>query len=127
MRIALTSVYGHDPNQAFSFYTDVLGFVNRLRLPEASLAIVASLEDPHDTGLLLEPNDNPIAKTYQQALYAAGLPSIVFGVDDIHAENGRLPGRGVVFWKAPTRTEWGFEALFEDGCGNLIQIHQVLA
>jgi hypothetical protein len=63
-------------------------FVTRLYLPEANLAIVASPEEPEGTGLLLEPNDNPIASTYQQAIYAAGMPIIVFGVDDLFLYSG---------------------------------------
>ncbi len=77
------------------------------------------------TGLLLEPNANPIASTYQQALYQAGIPVIVFGVEDIQAEYQRLSKLGVVFRGEPTKTEWGTQALFEDTCGNLIQLHQL--
>lgn len=71
MRIALTSVVD-DVAKAFAFSTEVLGFVETLRVPEANLAIVVSAEDPDGTSLLLKPNDNPIAKSYQQALDAAG-------------------------------------------------------
>ncbi|GIW05488.1 MAG: hypothetical protein KatS3mg060_0293 [Dehalococcoidia bacterium] len=124
MRIALTSVFVHDVAKAFAFYTEVLGFVETLRVPEANLAIVVSPEDPDGTMLLLEPSDNPIAKQYQQALYAAGLPPIVFGVDDLVAEYSRLTTRGVRFRQPPTATEAGLVALIEDGCGNLIQLHQ---
>ena len=124
MKIALTSVFVHDPIEAFKFYTEVLGFTSKMYMPEANLAIVASPEDPDGTGLLLEPNDNPIAKTYQQAIYKAGIPVIVFSADDIQLEYERLKERGVIFKKAPTKTEWGTEAIFEDTCGNLIQIHK---
>ena len=124
MKIALTSVFVHDPIEAFKFYTEVLGFTSKMYMPEANLAIVASPEDPDSTGLLLEPNDNPIAKTYQQAIYKAGIPVIVFSADDIQLEYERLKERGVIFKKAPTKTEWGTEAIFEDTCGNLIQIHK---
>ena len=124
MKIALTSVFVHDPIEAFKFYTEVLGFTSKMYMPEANLAIVASPADPDGTGLLLEPNDNPIAKTYQQAIYKAGIPVIVFSADDIQLEYERLKERGVIFKKAPTKTEWGTEAIFEDTCGNLIQIHK---
>jgi catechol 2,3-dioxygenase-like lactoylglutathione lyase family enzyme len=90
MKIALTSVTVNNPIEAFTFYTEVLGFVERLYVPEAKLAIVASPEEPDGTGLLLEPNDNPIAKTFQEAVYKAGLPVIVFGVEDIHKEYERM-------------------------------------
>jgi len=125
MKIALTSVFVDDPNKAFKFYTEVLGFVKRMYMPEAWLAIVASPEEPDSTGLLLEPNNNPIAKTYQEAIYKQGLPAIVFGVEDIQTEYERLRSRGVVFRKEPTKSDYGTETVFEDTCGNLIQIHQV--
>jgi len=124
MKIKLTSVFVNDPNKAFKFYTEVLGFVKKLYIPEAYLAIVVSPEEPNGTGLLLEPNGNPIAKTYQEALYKAGLPPIVFGVEDIQKEYERLKKLGVVFRKEPTKTEYGTETVFEDTCGNLIQLHQ---
>ena len=125
MKIALTSVIVNNPNEAFKFYTEVLGFVKRMYIPEANLAIVVSPEEPNGTGLLLEPNDNPIGKTFQEALYKQGLAAIVLGVEDIHREHERLQNLGVVFRQEPTKTEWGTQALFDDTCGNLIQIHQV--
>jgi predicted enzyme related to lactoylglutathione lyase len=125
MKIGLTSVYVHNPLEAHQFYTEVLGFVSKMYMPEAYLAIVASPEEPDGTGLLLEPNNNPIAKTYQEALYSAGLPPIVFAVDDIHKEYERLKALGVAFRKEPTKTDWGIETLLEDTCGNLIQLHQL--
>ncbi|HEU5101116.1 MAG TPA: VOC family protein [Roseiflexaceae bacterium] len=125
MKITLTSVPVDSPTEAFKFYTEVLGFAARMYVPEANLAIVASPEEPDGTGLLLEPNDNPIAKTFQQGVYQAGMPIIVFGSSDIQSEYERLKDRGVVFRKEPTKTDWGIEAIFEDTCGNLIQIVQV--
>jgi predicted enzyme related to lactoylglutathione lyase len=124
MKIGLVSVFVNNPIDAFEFYTRVLGFVERMYMPEASLAIVAAPEDPEGTQLLLEPNNNPIASTYQQALYAANLPAIVFSVADLQAEYERLTQRGVVFASEPTKTEWGTQAVFDDTCGNLIQLHQ---
>jgi predicted enzyme related to lactoylglutathione lyase len=127
MKIAMTSVFVDSPTKAFKFYTEVLGFVERLYIPEAQLAIVASPEEPYGTGLLLEPNDNPIAKTYQEGVYRAELPVIVFGAADVQKEYERLKELGVVFRKPPTQTEAGIETVFEDTCGNLIQIFQVNA
>ena len=124
MKITLTSIPVHDPIKAFTFYTEVLGFVKRVYVPEAYLAIVASPEEPDGTGLLLEPNDNPISKTFQEGVYKAGLPIIVFGVDDVQKEYERLKKLGVVFRKEPTKTEYGIEAIFDDTCGNLIQLYQ---
>lgn len=125
MKIKLTSIFVDDTEHAFAFYTRILGFVEIVHEPQARLAIVAAPEKPDGTGLLLEPNDNPIARTYQQALYAAGLPVIVFSTADIYSEFQRLRERGVVFRKEPNATEYGVEALFDDSCGNLIQLNQL--
>lgn len=124
MKISLVSLLVNDPIRAFKFYTEVLGFVERLYMPEANLAIVASPEEPASTGLLLEPNDNPIAKSFQEGVYAQGLPLIVFGVNDIQQEYERLKGHGVIFRQEPTKTDFGTVAMFEDTCGNLVQLHQ---
>jgi predicted enzyme related to lactoylglutathione lyase len=125
MKIALTSVFVDDPLKAFKIYTEKLGFVKRMYVPEAQLAIVASPEDPEGTGLLLEPNSNPIAKTYQEQVFGAGIPVIVFSTRDIQADYDRLTELGVIFRGKPTPTEWGIQVLFEDGCGNLVQLHQM--
>lgn len=125
MKISLTSIPVHDPIQAFKFYTEKLGFIERVYMPEAYLAIVASAEEPNGTGLLLEPNSNPLSKTFQEGVYKQGLPIIVFGVDDIQKEYERLKSLGVVFSKAPTKTDYGTEAVFDDTCGNYIQLFQI--
>lgn len=124
MKIALTSVFVDDPNKAFTFYTEVLGFVEKMHVPEAYLAIVVSAEEPDGTALLLEPNGNLNAAAFQGGIYGAGLPVIVFGVADIHKEYERLKGLGVVFRQEPTQTDYGIEAVFDDTCGNLIQLVQ---
>jgi predicted enzyme related to lactoylglutathione lyase len=124
IKIALVSLPVNDPIHAYKFYTEVLGFVSRTYVPEANLAIVASPEEPGGTGVLLEPSDNPITRPFQQGVYNAGLPIMVFGVEDIHEEYERLAGLGVAFTRVPTETEYGVEALFDDTCGNLIQLYQ---
>ncbi|HSJ54501.1 MAG TPA: VOC family protein [Anaerolineae bacterium] len=125
MKIALVSLPVNSPIEAHKFYTGVLGFVTRTFMPEANLAIVASPEEPDGTGLLLEPNDNPIAKQFQSGVCDAGMPIIVFGVHDINREYERLSGMGVAFTQTPTETDYGTLAVFDDTCGNLIQLHQV--
>ena len=124
MKIALTSVFVHDPIAAFKFYTEVLGFVEKLFVPETNLAIVASPEEPNGTALLLEPNESQLAKTYQKGLYNAGIPCIIFSVSDLQEEYKKLLAKGITFRKPPTKTEAGTQALFEDTCGNLIQLYQ---
>jgi predicted enzyme related to lactoylglutathione lyase len=125
MKIALTSVLVDDPIKAFKFYTEVLGFRERMYVPEAYLAIVVSPEDPDGTGMLLEPDSNPISKPFHQSVYEAGLPIIVFSVADIQAEYERLTALGVVFREPPTKVDWGIQAVFDDTCGNFIQIVQM--
>lgn len=124
MKIGMTSVFVSDPVSAFRFYTEVLGFTKKLFMPEHWLAIVVSPDDVNGTSLMLEPNHNEIAKRYQAALYKAGIPCIVFTSSDIYEEYKKLAGVGVKFRKAPTQTEYGVEALFEDGFGNIIQLYQ---
>jgi catechol 2,3-dioxygenase-like lactoylglutathione lyase family enzyme len=126
MKIQLVSVMVDDPIKAFKFYTEVLGFVERVYMPEAQLAIVASPEDPGGTGLLLEPSDNPIAKPFREGLYEQGLPVIVFGTDDIQKEYEKLKARGVVFRSEPTPQGPVIAATFEDTFGNLIQLSQLV-
>jgi len=124
MKVALTSVPVIDPIAAFMFYTQKLDFVEKMYLPEMKLAIVVSPEDPEGTAILLEPRGNLNSDAYWEGIYNAGLPCIIFGTDDVEAEFERLKERGVVFKQAPTKTEWGTQAIFDDTCGNFIQIHQ---
>ena len=125
MKIALVSIFVSDPMKAHTYYTEVLGFTSRLYMPEHYLAIICSPEDPNGVGVLLEPNQNPIASNYQDALWKANLPCMVFGTDNIQGDYERLKAKGVVFRKEPVKTQWGTETVFEDGFGNLIQLHQV--
>jgi predicted enzyme related to lactoylglutathione lyase len=125
MKIRLTSIYVEDTFKAYTFYTEVLGFMQRYYLPDGYLAIVASPEEPNGTGLLLEPNDNPIGSTYQKALYNANIAAIIFSVENMEEEVARLKSKGVVFTREPTQTDWGIEAVFDDTCGNLIQLLQL--
>ena len=120
----MTSGFGDDPVKAFRFYTEVLGFTRKMFLPDQWIAIVVSPENADGTSLMLEPNHNAIAKRYQQGLYKAGIPAIVFTTNDITAEHARLAGLGVRFRQPPKRTDYGTEALFEDGFGNIIQLFE---
>ena len=124
MKISLVSIPVNDPIAAFKFYTEILGFKEKMYRPEMWLAIVVSPEEPEGTTLLLEPNHNPISKSFQNGVYKAGLPIIIFGTKDVRKEFERLKKLGVKFKKEPTKNEWGTEAIFDDTCGNFIQIHQ---
>jgi catechol 2,3-dioxygenase-like lactoylglutathione lyase family enzyme len=124
LKIKMTGVFVDDPVEAFRYYTEVLGFQELMFIPEAYIAIVVSPEQPDGTGLLLEPCDDEIARPYRTILYEKGLPCITFGTDDIQADYQRLKARGVVFRGEPHANEYGIEVNFEDGFGNIIQLHQ---
>ena len=122
MKIALTSVFVDDPVKAHKFYTEVLGFQTKEFDPDAQLAIVVSPEEPDGTSLLLEPRGDSFAKTYQENVYAAGLPIIVFSVDSVEEGRRKLESRGVKFRDDLARPQWEIQNLFEDTCGNLIML-----
>lgn len=124
MKINLTSVMVDDQAKALAFYTDVLGFEKKVDvdLGPARWLTVISTESP-DIQLLLEPNSHPAAKVFQKALLDDGIPATSFASSDIHAEHARLAARGVVFRKPPTQAGPVTIAVFEDTCGNLIQLH----
>ncbi len=126
VKIALASVLVDDQDKALRFYTEVLGFVKKQDLPVGAFRFltVVSPEGPDDIELLLEPNDNPAAKTFQQAIYAQGIPATSFAVDDIQAEYERMSELGVAFRTEPTPAGPVTVAVFDDTCGNLIQLHQ---
>ena len=127
MKIKLTSVFVDDQDQALEFYTAVLGFVKKTDIPvgEFKWLTVVAPEGPDDIELLLEPNNNPAAQTYQKAIFAQGIPSTAFAVDDIQNEYERLKQLGVVFKTTPTKMGPATVAVFDDTCGNLIQLYQV--
>jgi catechol 2,3-dioxygenase-like lactoylglutathione lyase family enzyme len=116
-----------DQAKALRFYTEVLGFVKKRELPagEARWLTVVSPEGPDDIELLLEPNGNPAAKTYQKDLFEQGIPLTAFAVVSIQKEYERLRTLGVVFRGELTRMGPAIIAVFEDTCGNLIQLYQV--
>lgn len=126
MKIKLSSVIVDDQDKALKFYTDVLGFIKKNDFPagEARWLTVVSPQGPDDIELLLEPNINPAAKTYQKALYEQGIPLTAFAVDDVQSEYERMKKRGVVFTMIPIKTGEATIAVFDDTCGNLIQLYQ---
>jgi predicted enzyme related to lactoylglutathione lyase len=125
MKIELASVFVDDTNKAFKFYTEVLGFVKKVHIPEINWITVASPDEPEGTQLLLEPNSNPVAETYQKGIFDQGIPATSFAVEDIEKEYERLVQLGVEFTIKPTKSVGASIAVFNDTCGNLIQIHQV--
>lgn len=126
MKINLSSVYVDDQGKALKFYTDVLGFVKKADIPvgEFRWLTVVSPEEPEGTELLLEPSDNPATKTFKKALYEQGIPLTSFAVEDIQEEYERMKKLGVNFTMEPTEMGHVTIAVFDDTCGNLIQIAQ---
>lgn len=124
MRIYITSVFVDDQGEALTFYTDVLGFVKKTDLPlgEDRWLTVVSPQDPEGTELLLEPDRHPAVGPYKAALVQDGIPATSFAVDDVHAEFARLDGLGVRFTQEPLEAGGVTMAVFDDNCGNLIQI-----
>ncbi|MFF7331739.1 VOC family protein [Streptomyces sp. NPDC008150] len=125
MRIHLTSVLVDDQAKALHFYTEILGFVTKHDVPlgeKDRWLTVVSPEEPGGTELLLEPLGHPAARTYRDTLVADGIPLAQFAVDDVHAEYERLRGLGVVFPQEPLEAGPVTVAVFDDTCGNLIQI-----
>lgn len=124
MRIALMSVHVDDQAEAEAFYCDVLGFQKKQDFPVGAFRwlTVVSPEDPGGPELLLEPSDNPAARAYKSAIFEQGIAAAAFAVDDVRAEYDRLRARGVTFVMEPTDMGSTTAAVFDDTCGNLIQI-----
>jgi len=128
MRIVVTSVLVDDQAKAHRFYTDVLGFVTKNDMDlggGARWLTVVSPEDPDGTELLLEPDGHPAAKPFKAALVEDGIPYTSFGIADCQAEFERLSKLGVVFTQPPTEMGPVTTAVFDDTCGNLIQMAQM--
>ncbi len=126
MKIKLTSVFVDDQDKALKFYTEVLGFVKKSDVPVGQFKwlTVVSREEPDGTELLLEPNDNPAAKTFQEAIFKQGIPLASFAVEDLQKEYARMKKLGVSFSMEPTNMGMSTVAVFDDTCGNLIQLFQ---
>jgi predicted enzyme related to lactoylglutathione lyase len=126
MKIIVTSVMVKDQDKALAFYTEKLGFLKKQDIPMGGprwLTVVAP-DNPDGVELLLEPIGFPPALTYQQALFDAGIPATLFGVDNIQEEFERLEKLGVQFKTKPTQAGPVMIAKFDDTVGNLIQIVQ---
>jgi catechol 2,3-dioxygenase-like lactoylglutathione lyase family enzyme len=125
MRINITSVFVDDQRAALAFYTDVLGFTKHHDIPlggDAAWLTVVSPDAPDGPELLLEPSSHPAVKPYRDALVTDGIPLAQFEVDDVEAEHARLLQHGVEFTQPPTDAGPVMMAVFDDTCGNLIQI-----
>jgi catechol 2,3-dioxygenase-like lactoylglutathione lyase family enzyme len=128
MQIRFTSVMVDDQEKALKFYTEVLGFAKMADIPmgEYRWLTVVSPEGAEGVELVLEPLGFPPARTYQKALFDAGIPLAAFITGDIQAEVSRLKARGVTFRGEPVNAGPILTVLFEDTCGNLINLVQPL-
>jgi len=126
MRIALTSIFVDDQESAESFYTDVLGFRLRHKVPIGAdfWLTVTAPDDPTGPELLLEPASHPAAQAFRAAMATDGIPVAQFAVTDIDSEYRRLAGLGVTFTQPPVEMGPTITAVFDDTCGNLIQLLQ---
>ncbi|USK71269.1 VOC family protein [Peribacillus asahii] len=126
MRIIVTSIFVQDQDKALEFYSEKLGFVKKEDVPvgEFRWITLVSPDDRDGTELLLEPNAHPAAKEYQKKIFDEGIPATMFGVADIRKEYERLIEKGVTFTMEPTKMGEVTIAVFDDTCGNLIQIVQ---
>lgn len=126
--IKLTSIIVDNQEKALSFYVDVLGFVKKMDVrmgPEQRWLTVVSSVAPDGVELVLEPNLNPTAQSYQQALFAQKIPMTMLFTEDLEAEHARLAALGVAFTMPPTPMPWGHMSVLNDTCGNLIALVQV--
>src|SRR5512136_1908851 len=126
MRINLSSVLVDDQERALRFYTEVLGFVKMADIPmgEYRWLTVVSPDGPEGVELVLEPMGFPPARTYQKALFDAGIPLTAFLTNDIQGDVNRLKDRGVVFRGEPESMGLITAVLFEDTCRTLINLVQ---
>jgi predicted enzyme related to lactoylglutathione lyase len=127
VKIKLTSIFVDDQERALRFYTDVLGFVKKADFSQGPYRwlTVASAEEPDGTELQLALNDNPAAKSYQQAMFEQGQRAAMFYSDDVQADYERARARGAEFTMPPTAVTGSTIAVVNDTCGNLIQLTQL--
>ena len=127
MKIKLTSIFVDDQSKALRFYTEVLGFTKKADFSNGPFRwlTVASPEEPDGTELQLALNNNPAAKTYQQAVFQQNQPAANFITDDIKSDYERIIARGAVFTMPPSDVTGATIAVLNDTCGNLIQLTQL--
>lgn len=124
MIITTMSIFVDDQQRALDFYTGVLGFVPQQDVPLGAhrWLTVSSPEHPDGVQICLEPAEHPAVGPFRDALVADGIPFTSFGVENVQAEAERMRGLGVVFTQEPTSFGPVVTAVFDDTCGNLIQL-----
>lgn len=127
MKIKVTSIYVDDQEKALRFYTEVLGFAKKADFSQGPFRwlTVASPEDPGGIELQLALNNNPAAKTYQEAIFQQGQPALMFFTGDIKGDYERTKALGAEFTMPPTDVTGSTIAMLKDTCGNIIQLTQL--
>src|SRR5688572_23503584 len=127
VKLYITSVFVDDQEKALRFYTEILGFRKAVDVPvgEHRWLTLTAPDDPAGVQLLLEPDDHPAVLPFKESIVADGIPFASFGVTDVESETARLKGLGVVFTQEPLSMGPVTTAVFDDTCGNLIQIAQL--
>lgn len=124
MKVSLVSIPVPDPIKAHEIYTSKLGFTSKEFDPDASLAIVASADDPNGVAILLEPCQGNFAGNYQKSAFKANLPIMALEAKNVDVEIKRLKAAGVTLRPELDNPNWGIQNVFEDGCGNLLMIEE---
>ena len=127
MKLSLVSIPVQDTIKAHEIYTSKLGFVSKIFDAEMQLAIALSPEDSTGTAILLEPCRGTFAESYQKSAFESNLPIMVFSVDDVDAELGKLGAAGIILRPDLDKPEWDLANMFEDGCGNLLMLEKTNA
>jgi len=125
MKIIAMSIFVDNQDKAQQFYTEKLGFKNKHNIEIGGgfrWVTVTENDSNNPVEIVLEPNESPIAKNYQEGLYRAGIPVTMFGVDNLEKEHANLVEKGITFHTEPKEVEGVKYAIFDDTCGNLIQI-----
>lgn len=129
MQFKFMSVMVEDQERALKFYTSVLGFQKMadISMGKYRWLTVTSPDGIEGVELVPEPLGFPPARTYQKALFEAGIPSAAFITRNIGAEFERLKSLGVRFRAEPKKMGAITAATFEDTCGNIINLVQPTA
>ena len=127
MKIKVTSIFVDDQDKALRFYTEVLGFAKKNDFSQGPYRwlTVAPSDDPNGVELQLALNNNPAAKTYQEAIFQQSQPAIMFFTDDIKGDYERVKSNGAEFTMPPTDVTGSTIAMLKDTCGNIVQLTQL--
>lgn len=132
MKVKVIGIPVQDQEKALQFYTKKLGFIKKHDVPLGEnnrWLTVVSKEEPDGVEVLLEPSPNHFepSKTYQKALFEAGIPYTQFNVDDLQEEYERLIQLDVEFTMKPTEMGNIKIAILDDTCGNKIQLIEMVS